>query len=195
MGFADGKMRGVIVVVMVMMFLFSCKSTRKPHETIAVEPALPAVLFADALLSDELIARCPGRVMPLKYRVMRVNYTALREKLHATRESPPVSKSDTLLFDIPLPTGGSQSFRISLSSTLSPELAAKYPEIKAWYGAATNRPSDQVRLEITPKGFTSMILSEQGSLMIDPLCPDDSQFVIVYNKNDLPPDTKEPFEK
>lgn len=185
----------MIVATMLLLLLFSCKSTQKPHETVTEAPSLPLILFTDTLLTGNPTAGCPGRVMPLKYRVMRVNYTALREKLHATPQAAPVSKTDTLIFEIPLPTGGSQSFRITLSNTLSPELAAKYPEIKAWYGVSTNRPSDQIRLEITPKGFTSMILSEQGSLMIDPLCPGDSQFVIVYNKNDLPPDVKEPFEK
>jgi hypothetical protein len=187
-------------VIMLVAVLFTVTNCKTPVESTADIPKpIPPVdedrVYFHELLSGSDSLSCEGRVLPLKFRLMKVDYTNLRSKLFSVAYPAKDSVPDTLLIAVPTPEGAFEVFRIFPSSVMAPELAAKYPEIRTFAGSGVSQPADQIRLEITPLGFTSMILSEKGSMMINPFCNSDSVHVIVYYKNDLAPGAKQPFEK
>lgn len=135
---------------------------------------------------------CAGRIMPLKFRLLHVDYVKLRALL---LQENAMQSTDTLLFPVPLPDGLTESYRLSPVQVMAPELAEKYPGIRTFSGVGVESPSDHIRLDIAPKGLSVMILSTRGTMMLDPYCQGDSVHVISYFKKDLPPDAKPEFEK
>lgn len=179
----------------VLLTVSSCKTSSDTAGKVTSAPPVEedVIFFHDVKTPDSLI--CEGRVFPLKFRMMKVDYPGLRKKLLAVPYPAKGIAPDTIRLAVPLPGGALSVFRIFPSTVMPPELAAKYPKIRTFAGTNIDMPSEQIRLEITPLGFTSMILTEKGSIMADPFCKTDSVHILVYNKNDLPPGAKHPFEK
>ena len=161
--------------------------------TTTVEPE-PAYFWSD-LESDKDQPECEGRIMPLKYRLMKTDYVSLRKLLLKGSGNKQEGVSDTTELLIPLPDGSWELFHIFPVEVMAPELAEKFPEIRTYAGFSAVNASDNIRLDISPRGFSSMILSERGTMMVDPFCRNDTVHVISYNRNDLPPDSKQPFEE
>ena len=86
------------------------------------------------------------------------------------------------ILELPMPDGSFQRFSIVESPVCAPELAAKYPETKTWAGQGIDDPNSTVRLDITPWGFHSMILSTEGEFFIDPYNQQTTELYISYNK-------------
>lgn len=172
-----------------------CRTAREPAVHTAQSPvqevAEDRVYFfpPDDSLS---LPECSGKVRPLKYNIMRVDYPALRGLL---TKRPKGREADTLTLGVPVWDGSLVTFRIFPSTVMSPELAAKYPEIRAYSGFGIDDSLSKIRLEISPLGFSSMITSLQGTYLSDPWCITDSVHIIVYRKSDVPPGMKHQFEK
>ena len=58
------------------------------------------------------------------------------------------SKNQAIFLDFPNPDGNLASYQIVEAPTLSPELGAKYPEIKSYAGYNTLNPADYLRFDI-----------------------------------------------
>ena len=139
---------------------------------------------------------CHERVWPLRFRVLKVNYNKLRDTL--LKPAPAGVRTvnhDTVVLPVILPSGLVENYKITQIQVMPPDLADKYPDIKTYSGNGVESPTDNIRLDISPKGVTVMILSTRGTMMIDPMCGKDSLHVISYFKKDLPPDAKPEFEK
>lgn len=138
---------------------------------------------------------CPDRVFPSSYRVLEVNNDALKKYLNREGTSPGSLSSDTLSLKVPIPDGSWEEFSIKQVSVMSPELAAKYPDIKTYSGKSKIYPTDNIRLDISQAGVRVMIMSTRGTIMIDPYCSNDLKYVISYFKKHLPENSKEDFER
>ena len=186
-----------LVLLLVLMLFAQCKT---PSES--TDPTLKSNLpleedrlyFHDPAPGSAPVT-CEGRILPLKFRLMATDYAELRRKLLSVPIPAKGAAPDTLLLAVPDTLGALSVFRIFHSSVMPPELAARYPEIRAFSGVGLDSPGDQIRLEINPLGFSAMITSVNGTTFIDPYCKNDSVHVIVYRKSDLPPGAKQPFEK
>ena len=184
-----------------MVSILAVVSACKTHKDTASEP--PAVLqefpetgifFQDTVVTGDSL-HCEGRILPALYRLMKADYPRLRTYLLSVHYPAKGEAPDTILLAVPTPDGAFGIYRIFPSTVMAPELAARYPEIRTFSGNSVDRPSEQIRLEITPLGITAMILTENGSVMIDPFCKGVSDLILVYHKKDLPPGAKQPFEK
>jgi hypothetical protein len=127
-------------------------------------------------------------IVPNKYRTFRLDKTMLRTILDSAPEELRGSFgiSNTIL-SLPMPDGTFQRFRIEHSPIVEAGLLEKYPELGLTYlGHGIDDPTATVRFDLMPSGFHSMILSERGTVMVDPYSRGDTSNYISYFKRDVP---------
>jgi hypothetical protein len=87
---------------------------------------------------------------------------------------------------LPMPDGSYQRFRIERSLVAEPGLIEKFPELgQTFRGQGIDDPSATVRFDLLPNGFHSMILSPNGTVMVDPYSPGATSTYISYYKRDV----------
>lgn len=57
---------------------------------------------------------------------------------------------------IPMPDGTTRLFSLSQTQTMSPKLAAKFPDIKSFAGVDISQPDNTGRFDLSPEGFSGM---------------------------------------
>lgn len=180
-----------------LLILFSCSSKTTPevkNESGSWPGDGVSTFWKDTdTLSKKLY--CSERVFPTSYRVLDANNEALMKYLKREGPTPGSLSTDTLSLKIPMPDGTWEEFSIKQVSVMSPELAAKYPDIKTYSGKSKIYTSDNIRLDISQSGVRVMIMSTRGTIMIDPYCTNDHEHVISYFRKHLPENAKEDFER
>jgi len=110
------------------------------------------------------------------FRSVRINWDSL-DNILAKQVKKEIS--------LPLPDGGFMVFSIHENNLMSPELAAKYPEIKSYSGFAIDNHAITVQLDKTPNGFHAMILGDGLNIYIDPTNLTNIDDYISYHKHNL----------
>jgi len=113
-------------------------------------------------------------------RTLRLDVPALRSQLRAAPLES--ARATPLTLALPLPGRGFASFDVVESPILAPELQRRFPEIRTYRGQGREDRAATVRLDLTPRGFHAMILSAQGTTMIDPLQEGDPTRYVVRTK-------------
>ena len=86
---------------------------------------------------------------------------------------------------LPHPDGNFHSYVAKENATMHKELAAKFPEIKAYNAVGINNNAT-VKWDITQHGFHAMIMIPgESSIYIDPLIKGNTDYYIVYHKSDF----------
>jgi len=85
-----------------------------------------------------------------------------------------------LTLQVPLPEGELVDFVLAYDSILSPEMQAKYPELRTYTGHAVGDTSVQGRFDYTPKGFHGMFSHNGKYVYVEPK-PDGSGHYVSYN--------------
>ena len=130
-------------------------------------------------------------IVPGVYRTVRVDEGALKQLLgRAPLEFTQEAKSNYVTLALPMPDGSFSGFRIEESPILEAPLAAQYPEIKTYRGQGIDDPAATTRIDFTPAGFHAMILSERGTVYVDPYAKGDTTNYITYFKRDYRNDAK-----
>ncbi|MCP4199168.1 MAG: hypothetical protein GY762_18645 [Proteobacteria bacterium] len=123
--------------------------------------------------------------LPNRYRLVATDSANLHSRLaQAPIESVSGNDENAPPLPLPMPDGSTAYFSIEESPIMAPDLAAKRPDIKTYIGREVDDPSATARLDWTPAGFHAMILSEQGTVYIDPYQRGDTTHYISYNKRD-----------
>lgn len=73
----------------------------------------------------------------------------------------------TLPLALPGPDGVRRNFEVSRSLVMSPELAAKFPELQTFQGLASDGSGARVRFETGPNGFSAMLFGGKGVSLIE----------------------------
>lgn len=186
-------------LIILVFVLFSCTKKTVPAKSETGTDLLKESTFTSRIwkntpgnISPPL---CQGKIYPLRYRLLDVDTSLLKNLLIKQGSEPGKINTDTILIDIPFPDGSWESFSISQVQVMAPELAAKYPYLKTYSGNSKLYPADQIRIEATPDGLRVMVLSVKGTVLIDPFCDNDKGHMISYLKRDMPEGAKEEFEK
>ncbi len=119
------------------------------------------------------------------YKAWKLDPALLRAYLQTVPDEKqvPVHRSGFML-DLPMPDGTFSSFRLVYSPVMEKGLADAYPQITTWAGTGIDDPSATLRCDITPFGFHAMIISESGTVFIDPVDMDHPFEYISYDKKD-----------
>jgi hypothetical protein len=124
-------------------------------------------------------------IVPRAYRTFGLDQAALRARLAvAPLEHSAAAGGALVTLPLPLPDGTLGQFAIMESPIMEPGLAAQFPEIKTYLGQGIGDPTATVRFDLTPAGFHAMILSEAGTIFIDPYSRADTAHYISYFKHD-----------
>jgi hypothetical protein len=122
-------------------------------------------------------------IVPIAYRTVSVDMNAAKT-LFST--APNEFSTGGTIVTLPMPDGTAERFAITQNGVMSPELAAKYPDIKTYSGQGVDNPTSTARLDLTPQGFHAVIFTtEKGSIYIDPYAKGDTENYIVYFKKDF----------
>ena len=92
---------------------------------------------------------------------------------------------ESITMAIAMPKGEIQKFSVVESPIMHPDLAAKFPSIKTYYGKGIDDSQASIYIDITHKGFHAMILSPAGTVFIDPYFRDNDELYVVYYKRDF----------
>ena len=111
----------------------------------------------------------------------------------APAESADAAHSKSFTIQIPMPDNRITTFRVWESTLMSPALKASFPGIKAYCGYGVTDPGAVFCADFGPNGFHAMIISESGSVFIDPYSRKDNRFYQVYYKKDFDPGTNTRF--
>ena len=116
---------------------------------------------------------------------VRLDKTALSSLLsQAPMEFSEAASKNKLMLTLPMPNRSFARFWIEESPIMEPALAARFPEIKSYRGQGIDDPTATTRFDWTPKGFHAMVLSQAGTVYVDPISSDTDY--ISVNKSDLP---------
>ncbi|MEP6924230.1 MAG: reprolysin-like metallopeptidase [Pyrinomonadaceae bacterium] len=132
-------------------------------------------------------------IVPQFYKTLRLGKQALQTVLERTpAEFSFAAKDSETVLTLPLPDGKLGRFRIVESSVMAPELAAKYPEIKSYLGQGIDDLTATARFDLSSQGFRGMILSSNGTILIEPFAKNNTDNYISFYKRDVARD--ETFE-
>ena len=159
---------------------------------------------SDTLWSDispDAVAqtRAPSKQssLPDAYRLKHLDEQGMRDELAAASNSfaRKSSGSKTKKLEIPLPNGKFLSLQVKEISTMAPELAAKYPQIKTYRAESEDNNGIYGVLDLTDQGFHAMLFMQDGTrLFIDPRKNDDETVYIIYYDKHYHPPGKKPFK-
>ena len=108
-------------------------------------------------------------------------------------ERPNEVGTPSTLLELPHPDGGLVRFRVIESPVMAPELAAKFPEIRTFRGEGVDDPTASVRFDVSPRGFSAMVLSASGAWYVDPWAPGATDVVGSYHRRDALHDPESSF--
>lgn len=116
-------------------------------------------------------------ILPKKYIVIQLNDSLFR--------SMQSSGKDSMYWPLPVPDGSMKTFKVWTNSTLSKELADKYPELQTYRGTEIGNPLVRASFDHTIAGFHAMVLDGEDSYFIDPYSNVPSAYYICYYKRDF----------
>jgi len=103
------------------------------------------------------------------YRALTLNENAQRKLLrHAPMEFSKAAELNQVVMTLPMPDGKLARFRVEESPVMASRLAAMFPEIKTYRGQGLDDPTVTTRFDVTPAGFHAIVLSSQGTVIIEP---------------------------
>lgn len=101
------------------------------------------------------------------YRLVEINIKQLHLGLMKAKHITHSQSNSNLWLELPLPDGKMASYAVFENTTMSPGLAAKFPNIKAYDGYG--KSGELVKFDLTPKGFHAMIMKPgEPIVFIDP---------------------------
>lgn len=118
--------------------------------------------------------------LPTKFKAFSLDIDKLKSAI----------ESNTAL-EIPGPDGEILTVNVKISSTMSPALAEKFPEIRSYVVLNSDKVSSG-RIDINPSGFYAMLTIESVTYFINPVEKNSKEYV-CYLKGDANTNSKNPF--
>ena len=131
-------------------------------------------------------------IIPQRYQTFQLDKT----RLFSDFQQVPLEGNNAgkaKVVTIPFPNGTTQSLAIVSAPVMHPDLAAKYPQITTYKGVGVTDPTAKIYLDITPNGFHGMVLSEAGTVFIDPYYRNNDNYYLSYFKRDFIEKNPVPF--
>jgi uncharacterized membrane protein YuzA (DUF378 family) len=124
-----------------------------------------------------------GKELPKKH-VFDLNINALKSDMSEAPQRNEMSRSSNTFISLPNADGNLESFYVFENSVMDPALAARYPEIKSYYGIGIDDHTATIYFSLSPLGFKAMTLyPDKSAVFVEPLTQ-DLQTYTVYKKSD-----------
>lgn len=167
---------GRMLILLVIVILFSSQA-----EIMAIGKS--------QLWQQSDVSRMPtlGRrqLSPEKFVSFRLDAAALSQYLSdMPREFTNEARLKNVVIEIPMPDGTLQRFRIEDSPVLADHLTADFPTWKTFQGYGIDDPTATARFDWTKAGFHGYILTDRGTVYIDPVQENDKENYLVYYKHE-----------
>ncbi len=117
---------------------------------------------------------------PANSRTFRADTARLLRVLDAAEKD--VSEKGTVVLELPFPDGTVENVLVKVAPLLSPELAEQYPEFQTFIASGLDDATASGRLDHTTAGFHGMLITERGTLYVDPAGGDDPSLYVSYWK-------------
>lgn len=167
------------------LFVAYLSGTALPHATSHVGANDADVVWRT--VTEDIIPAAKRRTNIVgHYAVVRLSKAALDDALAgAPRDAAGPTPVSTTVLELPLPDGRFSRFRVVETATLSPELAAAFPQFRTYSGAGIDDRTSSAAFGWTDAGFHAVILAAGGSIYIDPYGPGEMAMYVVYHESDL----------
>ncbi|MBO9616956.1 MAG: zinc-dependent metalloprotease [Dyadobacter sp.] len=126
-----------------------------------------------------------------RHSVFRIQTSNLKNYLAGAPREFGAKNAAGRVLEIPLPDGNVALFEIFESPILSPEVAAKHPEIKTYAGKGVTRKDYSVRINFTAMGFNAIILGvENDAVYFEKINMDtaDSTYRSYFSRDAISPE-------
>ena len=119
----------------------------------------------------------------IKQRALILDVELFRNQLSVAKNnqlsSRTINPAPKVEIDLPLPNGDFVRVKVIDSPILSPEMTARYPDIRTWKVVGVDDPAITGRIDFTTKGFHGMLtLADGDTVYID---PDSEQTGNIYH--------------
>jgi Metallo-peptidase family M12B Reprolysin-like/Calx-beta domain len=130
-------------------------------------------------------APAPERVLVGRHQVVEMDLAGMRALLGAAPlERTAAARQGGVVVELPWPDGGTRRFAMEKSPVVEPALATLHPEIETYRGRGLDDASAMGRFDLGPSGFHGMVLSNQGTVYIDPWSRGDTAHYVSFFKRD-----------
>ena len=137
------------------------------------------------LTLDKVSAARGAYTLPLKYKLFELNPSALEAAIaNAPLEFSGAARQTSVILEIPTPDGTIARFRVEESPIMENGLAVQFPTWKTYQAYNIDNPTETARLSWTTSGFRAMVLSPNGTYLVDPITLNDRTQYVVYNKSE-----------
>ncbi|MDN3693253.1 M12 family metallo-peptidase [Chryseobacterium tructae] len=117
-------------------------------------------------------------------KLFNLNINGLKNALAKAPKRLAVGEKSEVIISFPNSDGRMETFKVKENSNFTPELAAKYPDIKSYVGQGLEDPNSTVYFSVSSLGLSSMeIYGDKSAVFIEPYSKDLSTYV-VYKKSD-----------
>lgn len=114
--------------------------------------------------------------------VFELSRNALKQSLSKTSSRNALKAQTKVIIQIPQDHSILSAFEVYEATVFSPELTAKYPNIKSYIGYSIKDPSTRLRMSVSPQGVHAMITAiDQPAQFIQPL-RGTSQHILYHKK-------------
>lgn len=136
-----------------------------------------------------------GRPLPRSFRAWHLDRDLLLHLLAETPDRFEQPQRPGLSLRLPDARGVTRRFLVWSSPVLAPELAARYPGIRTWFGVDADFPARRLLLDHGPKGLHAMITCPgEPDQFLDPWDRHHGGGpLIAYARKDLPHAGQDPF--
>lgn len=145
--------------------------------------ALSFAGFAGSLWKTVDKASLPAKLQwqyPVQFIAYALDEPVIKLALWNASQDP----EEASVISLPMPDGSFREFRVWETPMMPQQLAAKYPQIKTFTGAAVNNPMVTAKLEYTLYGFSAMIFDGENTSFIDPYDNFNDGLYMVHYKRD-----------
>ena len=152
---------------------------------LSVTQSVVAQQWSQIRTSDLTKRQLQRVIVPDAHTTYRLDLGSMEAQLAKIASGPTHHSQTTTKITLPIADGTMAAYLVHRADVLHPNLGRRYPSIQAYTGYNVDRPSEIVKLSMSPRGLDAMILGhEDGTVFIDAYAKGDTEHYIAYYKED-----------
>lgn len=105
-----------------------------------------------------------------EFRMIQIDLSLAKQILSACPHQDNMQlRNSNFFLELPHPDGHTSVFKVVENQLMHPDLASAYPDFKTYSGQGIDDPAATLKFDITLHGFHAMVISPNGSYLINPV--------------------------